>query len=302
VKIVAKFKEFRRGYQPWEHEGGGGSILGGGGGGDMHASALDHDFVSTYGASDATLADPWEGIAEVIDATNMGTDSMERAAAGTGAWLKREGAKSVLEVGCALGRTTRRLLKDGFKVTALDSSPALLARAKLNAKGAKFEETNFFELPGGPFDAIVSLRNSFSRLATEGLAQQFLAAARGGLKPKGLLSIAFFNRDGLDEEMLNKTVLSKPMDFKGKRLLLYDLWQGHPDGGDRFRWAPLFAIGDHSIDWLRRSIPYKYWKAEEVKRMLKDAGFEVVGSLDANDGTTTASGATRRVEVRARAK
>jgi len=268
----------------------------------MHASALDHDFVSTYGAGDSTLADPWEGIAEVIDATGWGCDSMERAAGGAGAWLRREGAKNVLEVGCALGRTTRRLLKDGFKVTALESSPALLARAKQNVKGAKLEESNFVELPAGNFDAIVSLRNAFSRLTTEGQAEQFLKAARASLKPKGILSIAFFNRQALDEESLNKTVLSKPMDYKGKTLLVYDLWQGHPDGGDRFRWAPLFAIGDHSIDWLRRSVPYKYWKVEEAKGLLKSAGFEVVGAFDGSDGTSQTSSGTRRVELRARAK
>jgi SAM-dependent methyltransferase len=300
---MVKFKEFRRGYQPWEHEGGGGSILGaGGGGGDMHASALDHDFVSTYGAGDSALADPWEGIAEVIDTTGWGCDSMEKAAAGAGAWLKREGAKSLLEVGCALGRTTRRLLKDGFKVTALEASPALVARAKLNAKGAKIEENQLIELPSGPFDAVVSLRSAFSRLTTDGQAELFLAAARAGLKPKGLLSVSFFNRDALDEETLNKTAMSKPLPYKGKQLLVYDLWQAHPDGGDRFRWAPLFAIGDYSIDWLRRSIPYKFWKVDEIKRLVKQAGFEVVGAFDANDGTTPASSSSRRVELRARAK
>lgn len=298
---MAKFKEFRRGYQPWEHEGGGGSIMGGGGG-DLHASALDHDFVSTLGGEGQGPADPWEGLAEFLDETGWGTESMERAAGAVSAWLKAEGAKSVLEVGSGLGRTTRRLLKDGLKVTALESSPALLARTRANAKGAKAEDSAFLELPKGPFDAVASLRNAFSRLTVEGQAEAFLQAARSVLKPGGALSIAFLNREGLDEETLSKVFPSTGIDFRGKRTIVYDMWQAHPDGGDRFVWAPLLMIGDHSIDWIRRAIPYKFWRPDEVKAAVKEAGFEILSALDANDGKSQAAKGTRRVEIRARAR
>lgn len=296
--IVAKFKEFRRGYQPWEHEGGGGAA----GRGDLHASALDHDFVSTVGGEGSGPADPWEGLAELLDLTGWGTEHMEKTAAAAGAWLKEEGAKSVLEVGSALGRTTRRLVKDGFKVTALESSPALLARTRVNAKGARCLEGDFLELPEGPFDAVVSLRNAFSRLTLEGQAEQMLSAARRSLKPRGALSLSFFNRDGLEEESLNKVFPSAPLLYKGKRTIVYDAWRGHPDGGDRFLWSPLVMVGDHSIDWVRRSVAYKLWRLDDVERALKDAGFEVVASLDAADGKAPAATSSRRVEVRARAK
>ncbi len=301
---MAKFKEFRRGYQPWEHEGGGPSVMGTGGGvggGDLHASALDHDFVSTLGGPSSRPADPWEGLAEWLDSTRWGTEHMEAQAAACGLWLKAGGAKTVLEVGSGLGLTTKRLVKEGLKVTAVDPSAALVARTKANAKGAKVLACDLADLPGGPFDAVVSLRNALSRLTTRGGAEQFLETARQRLKPGGLLSVAFLNRDGLDEGSLNKVFPSKSFEYGGKRTILYDSWQAHPDGGDRFVWAPLVMVGDHSIDWIRRAVPYRFFRMEEVKAALKAAGFELVAALDAADGATAASDTCRRIEIRARA-
>jgi SAM-dependent methyltransferase len=297
---TAKFKEFRRGYQPWEHEGGGASSIMGGG--DQHSSALDHDFVSTLGGPGSGPADPWEGFAEFLDDTEFLASEQEAAGAAVAAWLKGEGAKSVLEVGSGLGRTTASLLKGGLKVTAVEASPALLGFTKARAKGASAQESDFLTLPPGTFDAVVSLRNAFSRLVVEGQAQAMLAAARGALKPKGALAVAFYNRDALDENALNKVFPGAPTAFRGKRTILYDQWQGHPDGGDRFVWAPLVMVGDHSIDWIRRAIPFKFWRLDEVKAALKEARFEVVATVDAKDGKSPAQRSTRRVEVRARAK
>jgi len=302
---MGKFKEFRRGYQPWEHEGGGGGIMGTGGGvggGDHTSSALDHDFVSTMGGPGMGPSDPWEGFVDFLDETGFGAEEQDRAAASAAAWLKGEGAKSVLEVGSGLGRTTAGLQKAGLKVTAVEASPALLAKTKANAKSATVLESDFLSLPSGPFDAVVSLRNAFSRLVVEGQAHAMLAAAHGSLKPKGALTLAFYNREALDEGSLNRSFPGPSTQFNEMRTILYDQWQGHPDGGDRFVWAPLVMIGDHSIDWMRRSIPFKFWKLDDVKAALKDAKFEVVATLDAKDGKPASTKASRRIEVRARAK
>lgn len=136
----------------------------------------------------------------------------------------------------------------------------------------------------------------------EGQADQFVAHAREALSPRGVLSIAFYSRDGLDEGQLNRIFMAGPIEYKGKRTTVYDQWQGHRDGGERFVWAPLFMVGNYSEDWVRRAIPFRYWKVDEVRAKLKAAGFEVVAALDGSDAKTAASTASRRVELRARAK
>jgi SAM-dependent methyltransferase len=294
---MAQFKEFRRGYQPWEHGKGGG-----GGGGDMRSSALDHDFVSTVGGGIGGGGDPWEKIAPWIAQTGFGAEAPERAADATAAWLKAAGAKSVLEVGCGVGRGTKRLAAGGFALRAVEESGALIAAARDVAPGASIEEASLTDAPPGPYDAVVSVYPAFSRLTLAGQAEAFLESARAQLGKGGHLSFVFYNLDGVDEGELCKVFLRGPYRVGGEQLVIYDQWQHHPDGGDRFVWVPLFAPGDYSIHWARRSVPYRFWRANEVRQAVEDAGFQGVELLDADDPASREVARAKRVMVRARAR
>lgn len=291
---MAQFKEFRRGYQPWDH--------GKGGGGDMGSSALDHDFVSTVGGGELGAGDPWHKIAPWIAASGFGAEPAERAADATIAWLKAAGAKSVLEVGCGVGRGTRRLASGGFQLRSIEESGALLAAAREAVPGAAVEEGSLTDAPEGSYDAVVSVLPAFSRLTLAGQAESFLEAARAALGPGGLLSFVFYNREGLDEASLCKVFLRGPFHVGGDALLIYDQWAPHPDGGDRFVWVPLFAPGDYGVNWVRRSIPYRFWRAEDVRQAVEGAGFEVTEIVDADHPASGDARTAKRAMVRARAR
>jgi SAM-dependent methyltransferase len=291
---MAQFKEFRRGYQPWEH--------GKGGGGDMGSSALDHDFVSTVGGSQDGGGDPWDKVADLIAGSGFGGEGADNAARATAQWLKAAGAKRVLELGCGVGRGTKALAAGGFTLRALDESPALVAAARAAAPGATVEEGSLTDAEGGTYDAVVSLVPTFSRLTMAGQPESFLEAARAGLTKGGLLSFVFYNRDGVDEQELCKVFLRGPFTVGGEKMVVYDQWKPHSGGGDRFVWVPLFAPGDYSINWSRRSIPYRFWKAAEVRQAVEDAGFGDIEMVDADDPGSGDPASARRVLVRARAK
>lgn len=294
---MAQFKEFRRGYQPWEH-GQGGS----GGGGDMGSSALDHDFVSTVGGGGEGAGDPWEKVAPLIAASGFGSAPADAAADATASWLAAAGAKSVLELGCGVGRGTKRLLSAGFAVRALDESAALTATARASVPGARIEEGSLTDPVGGTFDAVVSVMPAFSRLTLAGQAESFLESARASLQPGGLFSFVFFNRDALDEGDLCKVHLLGPFAAGEEKLLVYDQWRPHPDGRERFLWAPLFAPGDYAVNWQRRSIAYRYWRADELRALIEEAGFEDLTFVDAESPDAGDLARAKRVMARARAK
>jgi hypothetical protein len=157
------------------------------------------------------------------------------------------------------------------------------------------------DVPEGPFDAVVSVTPAFSRLTLAGQAESFLESARAGLKAGGLLSFVFYNLDGLDEGALCKVFLRGPFAGGGEKLLIYDQWRPHPDGGDRFLWVPLFAPGEAALNWVRRSIPYRFWRGGDVRTAVEESGFEVVALVDADDPSSGDVAGAKRVMVRARA-
>ncbi len=99
--------------------------------------------------------DPESYLGEILDEIPAYEELQERTAAATADF----GAREILELGIGTGETTRRVLDrhPGTRLTALDSSPEMLERAR-----ARFPEADLRlarledELPEGPFDLVVS--------------------------------------------------------------------------------------------------------------------------------------------------
>ena len=79
----------------------------------------------------------------------------ERAAAAT----ETVAAREILELGTGTGETARRVLErhPGARLTAIDSSPEMLERARAGLPDADLRVARLQdELPAGPFDLVVS--------------------------------------------------------------------------------------------------------------------------------------------------
>jgi SAM-dependent methyltransferase len=119
-----------------------------------------------------------------------------------GGWLTSsltEGAR-VLDLGCGTGLPTVRQLTDaGLRVTGVDLSPGMLARARANVPGAEFVLADLADLvEGGPlatgsFDAV----SAFFTLLMLPRAEipYSLGAIRRLLRPGGLLALGMVEAD-----------------------------------------------------------------------------------------------------------
>jgi SAM-dependent methyltransferase len=89
----------------------------------------------------------------------------------------------VLELGCAVGRMTRHLLAHGYRVTAVDNSPEMLAHvpAEVTRVCANIEELDL----GSRFDAVILASCLINTPVAERTA--LLAACHRHLKPGGRL-------------------------------------------------------------------------------------------------------------------
>jgi SAM-dependent methyltransferase len=109
----------------------------------------------------------------------------------------------ILELGAGSGRVTIPLARDGFHVTAVDRSPAMLARlrARIAALPAAVAgritvvagDLCTFAVPGGPsrqrrFALAIAAFNVVEHLYTRGEVAAFLARVRAALAPAGALA------------------------------------------------------------------------------------------------------------------
>jgi SAM-dependent methyltransferase len=103
-------------------------------------------------------------------------------------------ARSVLDVGCGLGRLTRAIASGNRNIVGLDVSPRMIARAKSEGTpaGATFLEGDFLELDLGErrFDCIVSAAALHHMPAAPALRRMC-----GLLRPGGRLVIHDLRRD-----------------------------------------------------------------------------------------------------------
>jgi len=143
---------------------------------------------------------------------------------------------SVLDLACGIGRFSVPLAQLGYRVVALDLSPAYVERAKAYAKRMGVaDETRFqagdmrdlAELVGGkaPFDAIVSLFTSFSYYGER--ADRDVLSQLGALAgPHGVLVLETVNRD-----WVLRNFVKSAWRFEGNMLLLetreYDSIRSH---------------------------------------------------------------------------
>lgn len=124
----------------------------------------------------------------------------------------------VLELAAGSGRIMKPLVDAGFKVTGLDSSPAMLDRARA-ALSSKKQRANLTlvempmtaanQAPGGLFGVVILGLNSLLHATTSTEQRQVLAAARAALRPGGQLLIDVINPatplfHGLDQQVLHE--------------------------------------------------------------------------------------------------
>jgi SAM-dependent methyltransferase len=174
-------------------------------------------------------------------------------------WMIREFAartgSPILELACGTGRVLLPLAREGYSVTGVDVSPAMLAlaRQKLAAEGLLSrvslveQDMRYLDLEGRFNLALVAL-NSFSHLLT--LEDQIASLQRiyEHLEPGGLLLLDLFNPD-----------LERLLDFRGH--LVLDMMMTDPERDRR-----LLKFRTETVDLAQQIIDVTYILDEVVEQ------------------------------------
>lgn len=220
--------------------------------------------------------------------------------------LRRQGARSVLDVACGTGQHAIALAQAGYEVVGVDVSPAMIDRARENAAAAgveaRFAVRGFGELAGlgRQFDALLCLGNSLPHLTDPAALAEGLADFHAVLRPGGGLIIQQRNFDRVlacQERYMPPQAASRGAD-EWLFVRFYDF-----DGADlTFNILRLHRRDGEGWEWRAEATDLRAWRAEELRRALVDAGFaepETRGNLAGEPYDPATSGdlvllATRR--------
>jgi SAM-dependent methyltransferase len=116
--------------------------------------------------------------------------------------FRRRGVRTVLDMTCGTGAQSIDLARRGYRVTASDLSPAMLAEARRKARGLgiRFRRGDMRTVRHGRFDAAISIFNAVGHLAPDDF-ERAMRNVRRNLGPRGLyvfdiLNLEFMRRGG----------------------------------------------------------------------------------------------------------
>ena len=189
--------------------------------------------------------------------------------------------KTILELGCGSGRLSRALSARGHKVTGLDISAEMLARAQARDTATTYIQGDMTRFSFHKrFDAIIIPYNTLNLLAEPGKVEQCLQRTRDHLREDGLLLLQIFLPDGTtlatgDTRTFQFQIFTTP---DGGKIIKETLKNFQKENRrmtltERYRIRPRQGTGKtedlaHTMDLL--ALPYADWTG-----LIRGAGFTI---------------------------
>ena len=207
----------------------------------------------------------------------------------------------VLELACGTGRHAFEFEKLGLDVVASDYSPNMLACA-IQAKEASGSRVRFIEqdmrkldVPGPPFDAVVSLFDSIGYVQTNEALLEVLSGAHRHLRPEGLLVVEFWHAAAMlrgydpvrvrrweteDGEVLriSETRLDCALQLAHVTYTIMETGQGGSFGRLQETQTNRYFLVQEMAGWLDRCgfAPSKWYSGFDEKRLIDGDTWHVV--------------------------
>lgn len=189
------------------------------------------------------------------------------------------GGTRLLEIGCGTGEHTRRLVDEGFEVTAIDRYDGMLDRARTKCD-ASFHQVALPSLPeDGTYDAIVALRGVINHLPPDDLGPSLRAIA-DRLADDGLL---VFDNASLPPEG-NHPALDVDDTEYGRYGRIAQMC---PRSDDRLDWRSILVLPETG-DVFVNSRPMTPFEDGTIADSLRECGLtvETHNGFDADDPRT----------------
>jgi len=204
----------------------------------------------------------------------------------------------ILDLGCGTGSHDIVLAKKGFKVVGIDSSNTMieLAREKARSSGLKIEflvqDMREMQLPKD-FDCAICMFGGFGYLFSDEDLKSLFKGLRKVLKPNGLFLFEFWNVDGLKPTPYRSWDKQEKDGIRVYRLSKSDY--NADEGVLDIRFALVVLEQDRLIDEFEELHRIRIYSLNEMKKILRDEGFDVLHMLVGYTGVEESVEGTFRV-------
>lgn len=194
----------------------------------------------------------------------------------------------ILELGCGTGRLLDPLAEAGYDVTGLDSSPAMLdrARARLNDAGldsvclVEGDMRDLTRFPQHQFRLVIVAINSFMHLLSHDDQLTALQSIARVLDDDGIVIIDLFHpTPGMLSRLDDRLSLQGPWYLPdGSRVDRWSRYQLHP-AEQVVETTFLYDVTDRNgrVSRANVSFPTRYLHRFELESLLVEAGLELEG-------------------------
>lgn len=190
--------------------------------------------------------------------------------------------KSVLDCACGTGSVTVRLEKLGYHTTGLDLSAEMLeiAQQKMRKNGLRIPficmDMQNIALHR-PVEAVTCCCDGVNYLLSDAEAGAFFSSANRVLQPGGLLLF------DLSTEFKLKNILGNSVMGEDRKECTY-LWENHMDEQSGLLEMDLHFFvkrPDGAYDRIDENQIQRAYREEDIRKLLRKNGFEVLGIFDA---------------------
>ncbi|TFG61226.1 MAG: class I SAM-dependent methyltransferase [Spirochaetales bacterium] len=195
---------------------------------------------------------------------------------------------SVLDIACGTGTYSIPLAEAGYAVTAFDSDPVMVEKARQKA-GQPAGGLNFYvstmedmpDLPGKPFDGIFCIGNSLVHLPDTEAVAAFLGHSRRLLKPGGTAVIQIINYD----RIITKNLTGLPS-LTAPGVVFERNYRLSGDSSTVMFHTRLVITRKEKPEILEQEIPLLALRTAELTGMLEEAGFRDMNLFGSFSGST----------------
>lgn len=200
-------------------------------------------------------------------------------------FLRHAALKHVLDLGSGTGEHARFLASKGFVVTGVDSSPAMIEKARATADHrVSFiagDMRDLHSIVDTKFGAAICVGNVLPHLSGEGDLDRLAVGLRMVLKPGGPFLLQMINYDRIEakkERALPLNFLHDPEDEQATIIFLRTM-ELQPDGRVIFMPTTLRQRRDREspVELLAsQRVEIRGWRRGQIETALRTAGFTTI--------------------------